>query len=199
MLHRDESHRLHPRSASDPQNPQPPPRPRPRPSAPDRRPHGELTGWAQFTRSGSRAEVCLSQGVASVAGPDGAELPLSKAPSFVESALLPSPSALLSAPGRFRQPLPRPPVRVRHPGPHAGLRSGDGIPYNLNRWLAEATDASVSPPPVAFSELRLASPAGPAPAMAWAVEIVTVQGLTVRCRAPLAAQDLARLLRSLSC
>jgi len=69
----------------------------------------------------------------------------------------------------------------------------------LNRWLAEARDAPVGPPPVAFSELRLASPAWPAPATAWAVEIVTVQGLTVRCRAPLAAQDLARLLRSLSC
>ena len=69
----------------------------------------------------------------------------------------------------------------------------------LDRWLGEARHAPQGPPAVAFSEMRLASPLLPGAASAWAVEIVSPKGLTVRWREPLAAPELVRLLRSLSC
>ena len=68
----------------------------------------------------------------------------------------------------------------------------------LDRWLAEARDARKDSSPVVFSELRLTPPVTGA-ATAWAVEIVSPEGLTVRCREPLAARELARLLRRSSC
>jgi len=67
----------------------------------------------------------------------------------------------------------------------------------LDRWLAEAEDAGKGSSPVVFSELRLAPPV--TGAAAWAVEIVSPDGLIVRCREPLVARELGRLLRRSSC
>jgi hypothetical protein len=49
-----------------------------------------------------------------------------------------------------------------------------------------------------FREIRLSLPRS-GPVAAWAVEIVSSTGLTVRCREPIAVEDLARLLRGSSC
>ena len=68
----------------------------------------------------------------------------------------------------------------------------------LDRWLAEARDAQKSSSPVVFSEFRLAPPVTEV-ATAWAVEIVSPDGLIVRCREPLVARELACLLRRSSC
>ena len=72
------------------------------------------------------------------------------------------------------------------------------VPSTLDRWLAEARDARKGLSPVVFSELRLVPPA-PVASTAWAVEIVSPDGLIVRCREPLAGRELARLLRRSSC
>ena len=69
----------------------------------------------------------------------------------------------------------------------------------LDRWLGEARHAPQRPPAVSFSEIHLKPPLLPEATTPWAVEIVTSKGLTVRCRDPLAAQELALLLRSTSC
>jgi len=69
---------------------------------------------------------------------------------------------------------------------------------SLNRWLTEARDARKGSSPVVFRELRLAPPV-PGAATSWAVEIVSPDGLIVRCREPLVARELARLLRRSSC
>jgi hypothetical protein len=51
---------------------------------------------------------------------------------------------------------------------------------------------------VVFREVRLAGVAS-APAIAWAMEVVSRDGLTVRCREALSVQDLAALLRGAAC
>ena len=68
------------------------------------------------------------------------------------------------------------------------------VPSTLDRWLAEARDARKGSSRVVFSELRLASPV-PEAAAAWAVEIVSPDGLLVRCRERLVVRELAQLLR----
>lgn len=75
---------------------------------------------------------------------------------------------------------------------HEGL-----VQSTLDRWLAEARDARKGSS-VVFSELRLVPPV-PGATTAWAVEIVSPDGLIVRCREPLAGRELARLLRRSSC
>lgn len=72
------------------------------------------------------------------------------------------------------------------------------VQSTLDRWLTEARDARKGSSPVVFSELRLGPPVTGA-ATAWAVEIVRPDGLIVRCREPLIAGELARLLRRTSC
>jgi transposase-like protein len=74
-----------------------------------------------------------------------------------------------------------------------------GIPLaTLNWWLAKTKRASNLPVPVVLSEVRLASPAA-TPNLAWAMEVISPSGLTVRCREALPVRDLARLLRGTRC
>lgn len=68
----------------------------------------------------------------------------------------------------------------------------------LDRWLAEARDARKDSAPVVFREFKLAPPVTGA-ATAWAVEIVSPDGLIVRCRERLVVGELACLLRRSSC
>jgi transposase-like protein len=74
-----------------------------------------------------------------------------------------------------------------------------GIPLStLQWWLARARRGPARPTrAVAFAEIVAPACAevarGPQPA--WAVEITTARGLTVRLRAPLAPRGLDRLLR----
>jgi transposase-like protein len=68
----------------------------------------------------------------------------------------------------------------------------------LGKWLSEARVASRRPSPVVFREVSLAEVAS-APPIAWAVEIVSRDGLTVRCREALSMQELAALLRGPAC
>ena len=74
-----------------------------------------------------------------------------------------------------------------------------GIPLTtLNWWLTKAKQASKLPAPVVFSEVML--PAAPAAATStWAMEIVRDDGLIIRCRETLCANDLVRLLRGPRC
>jgi len=69
---------------------------------------------------------------------------------------------------------------------------------SLNRWLAQAKSTPNVPFPVRLSELKLA-PLLAAPPTGWAMEIVSPQGLTLRCCEPLKVQDLMLLLRGSSC
>jgi lambda repressor-like predicted transcriptional regulator len=69
---------------------------------------------------------------------------------------------------------------------------------SLNRWLAQAKSTAKAPFPVRFRELKL-PPLLAAPALGWAMEIVSPQGLTLRCREPIEVQDLMFLLRGGSC
>ena len=74
-----------------------------------------------------------------------------------------------------------------------------GIPLaTLNWWLTKAKRASDLAVPVVFSEVVLAPPSE-TPNNAWAMEIVSPSGLTVRCREALPVRDLARLLRDTRC
>jgi len=74
-----------------------------------------------------------------------------------------------------------------------------GIPLaTLSWWLAKTKQASKLPVPVVFSEIKLAPPAMP-PSNAWAIELVSPSGLTVRCREAIPMRDLARLLRGARC
>src|SRR5436309_14668025 len=57
------------------------------------------------------------------------------------------------------------------------------VSSTLARWLAEARDARKGYSPVVFSELRLVPPV-PGAATAWAMEIVSPDGVIVRCREP---------------
>lgn len=69
-----------------------------------------------------------------------------------------------------------------------------GIPIStLSKWLSAARHASKKTPPVLFREVRL--PALPSSASQWAMEVVSPEGVTVRCREPLPVADVAWLLR----
>ena len=76
-------------------------------------------------------------------------------------------------------------------------RYGLGL-STLGKWLSEARTALPRPSPVVFREVPLAGVAA-APAVAWAIEVVSRDGLTVRCREALSVQDLAALLRGPAC
>jgi len=69
---------------------------------------------------------------------------------------------------------------------------------SLSRWLAQAKGASNDSFPVRLGEIKLA-PSLAAPPAAWAMEIVSPEGLTLRCREPLDVQDLTLLLRGPAC
>jgi transposase-like protein len=76
-------------------------------------------------------------------------------------------------------------------------RYGVGL-STLGKWLSEARAAAPRLSPVVFREVRPAGVAS-APAIAWAMEVVSRDGLTVRCREALSVQDLAALLRGPAC
>ena len=76
-------------------------------------------------------------------------------------------------------------------------RYGLGL-STLGKWLSEARAGLPRPSPVVFREVRLAGVAS-APALAWAMEVVSRDGLTVRCREALSVEDLAALLRGPAC
>ncbi len=63
----------------------------------------------------------------------------------------------------------------------------------LSKWLRIARHASRNASPVLFREVRL--PIVPSSASQWAMEVVCPDGVTVRCREPLAVADVAWLLR----
>jgi lambda repressor-like predicted transcriptional regulator len=65
----------------------------------------------------------------------------------------------------------------------------------LNKWLTNARRKSEGAgAPIVFTELKT-PPLAAAAAIPWAVEMIGVDGLTVRCREPLPLQDMAWLLR----
>ena len=74
-----------------------------------------------------------------------------------------------------------------------------GLPLStLQWWLVRARRRAVPVRPVTFTEI--ARPfAPPASAPAWAVEVVTASGLTVRLREPLPAATVRTLLRGGRC
>ena len=76
---------------------------------------------------------------------------------------------------------------------HEGL-----VLSTLDRWLAEAKSARKGQSPVVFEELRVA-PSMPGAAPAWALEIITPEGLTVRLRESFGVRELARLLSRSRC
>jgi len=63
----------------------------------------------------------------------------------------------------------------------------------LSKWLTAARHASKKAPAVLFREVRL--PVMPSSASQWAMEVVSPDGVTVRCREPLPVADVAWLLR----
>ena len=78
-----------------------------------------------------------------------------------------------------------------------------GLPLStLQWWLAQARGAAGrSARPVAFAEIVAPACAdvGRDTSLAWAVEIATARGLTIRLRSPLAPTALGRLLRDARC
>lgn len=70
-----------------------------------------------------------------------------------------------------------------------------GIALNtLNKWLTNAREGGDAPKPVLFRELKVQQ-VPMSVTMAWAVEIVSPDGLAVRCREALPLQDVSWLLR----
>jgi transposase-like protein len=70
-----------------------------------------------------------------------------------------------------------------------------GIALNtLNKWLTNAGKGGNAPKPVLFRELKVQQ-ASMGVTMAWAVEIVSPDGLAIRCREALPLQDVSWLLR----
>jgi transposase-like protein len=70
-----------------------------------------------------------------------------------------------------------------------------GIALNtLNKWLTIAGKGGRAPKPVLFRELKVQQVPMSA-TMAWAIEIVSPDGLVVRCREALPLQDVSWLLR----
>lgn len=74
-----------------------------------------------------------------------------------------------------------------------------GLPLStLQWWLARARRRALSARPVTFTEIPL--PIAPPPgAPAWAVEIVTATGVTVRLREPLPPAAVRTLVRGGRC
>lgn len=70
---------------------------------------------------------------------------------------------------------------------------------SLQRWLAEARNVPKEVPAVVFREVAVSSPLTVSAPLAWAVEIVSPDGVTVRCRDGLSGDDLSRLLRGPRC
>lgn len=70
---------------------------------------------------------------------------------------------------------------------------------SLQRWLAEARNPAKEVPVVAFQEVRIAPLVAGAIPSVWAMEIVSPDGMTVRCRDGLSLKDLAGLLRGRAC
>jgi hypothetical protein len=67
---------------------------------------------------------------------------------------------------------------------------------SLQRRLAEERR---EPPDLVFQEVALPVTTPSAAAVSWAVEIVTADGLSVRCREGLPFEDLLRLVRGRTC
>ncbi len=63
----------------------------------------------------------------------------------------------------------------------------------LSKWLYNAKRNNNAPKPVLFREMKLTGV--PAPIHQWAMEVVSPDGLMVRCREAIPIQDLAWLLR----
>jgi hypothetical protein len=70
---------------------------------------------------------------------------------------------------------------------------------SLQRWLAEARNATKEVPAVVFREVAVSPPLTVSASTAWAVEIVSPDGVTLRCRDGLSVDDLSRLLRGPRC
>ena len=70
---------------------------------------------------------------------------------------------------------------------------------SLQRWLAEARDSSKEVPGVAFQEVKIAPLVEGVISSVWAMEIVSPDGMTVRCRDGLSLEDLVGLLRGRGC
>ncbi len=70
---------------------------------------------------------------------------------------------------------------------------------SLQRWLAEARSPSREFPDVLFQEVTVSPPLAKAVSPEWAVEIVSADGMTVRCREGLSIEDLVRLLQGRTC
>jgi len=75
----------------------------------------------------------------------------------------------------------------------AFARSHGLVLSTLIRWLTEAREKPTGRSPVIWRELEV-SPGLPVTA-GWAMEIVGLRGLTVRCRDPLAVAELVQLLQ----
>lgn len=74
-----------------------------------------------------------------------------------------------------------------------------GIPLaTLNWWLTKTKRTASLPAPVVFREVKLVPPPT-TPSNPWAMEVVAPSGLTLRCREPLPAKVLTRLLRGARC
>jgi transposase-like protein len=68
----------------------------------------------------------------------------------------------------------------------------------LGWWLAKVKRDCILPAPVAFTEIRVDPPVA-AHANARAMELISSDGLLIRCRDPLPTRDVARLLRGKRC
>ena len=75
----------------------------------------------------------------------------------------------------------------------AAFAARHGLGFStLTRWLSQERTAATSP--IQFAEVPL-----PAASTAWAVEIVSPQGWTLRWRQPVTETTLSQLLRALPC
>ncbi len=75
-----------------------------------------------------------------------------------------------------------------------------GVPIStLNWWLTKTRRASKLPVPMMFSEVRVAPLPVSSAVAPWAMELVSRDGLTVRCREALSLQELDELLRGSRC
>jgi len=70
---------------------------------------------------------------------------------------------------------------------------------SLQRWLAEAHNAPKEVPALVFREVAVSPPLTVSASPAWAVEIVSPDGVTVRCRDGFSVDDLSCLVRGPRC
>jgi transposase-like protein len=70
---------------------------------------------------------------------------------------------------------------------------------SLHRWLRELRNTPKETPAAIFREVAVCSPLAGSTSQPWAIEFVSPDGMTVRCRERLSVEDLARLLRSRGC